>query len=100
VSIAFLATSLVAVKFFRNGAEKNMVYTVFGVLGAIISVVFLVLLLYPGSPASLTMPSYIALGAWILLGAVFFLTQFKKINGMSEEELDFLILKQDNGTEK
>ncbi len=95
VSVAFLATSLVAVKFFRNGPEKNMTFTIFGVLGAIISVVFLALLLFPGSPAALTTPSYVALAAWIVLGAVFFLTQFRKINEMSKEDLDFLILKQD-----
>ena len=97
VSVAFLATSLVAVKFFRKGPEKNMVYVVFGALGAVISVVFLVLLLFPGSPAALSTPSYIALAAWILLGAVFFLTQFRKMSGMSKEELDFLILKKDAG---
>ena len=97
VSVAFLATSLVAVKFFSKGAEKNMVYVVFGVLGAIISVVFLVLLLFPGSPAALTMPSLIALAAWIVLGIIFFMTQFKKINAMTKEELDYLILGQENG---
>lgn len=74
-----------------------MVYVVFGALGAVISVVFLVLLLFPGSPAALSTPSYIALAAWILLGAVFFLTQFRKMSGMSKEELDFLILKKDAG---
>ncbi|MFC3419875.1 APC family permease [Salinicoccus hispanicus] len=95
VSVAFLITSLVAVKFFRQKAHYNLIYVIFGVLGALISVVFLVLLLYPGSPASLSTPSYIALGAWIVLGAIFFLTQFRKINSLTKEELDYLILNKD-----
>lgn len=95
VSVAFLATSLVAIKFFRQERRKNNVYVFFGVLGAVTSVFFLVLLLYPGSPAALTTPSYIALLVWILLGALFFATQFKRMNSMSEEELDYLILNKE-----
>src|SRR5699024_4279403 len=49
VSIAFLATSAVSWKFFSRGESKNMLYVVFGILGTIISLIFLVLLLYPGS---------------------------------------------------
>lgn len=97
VSVAFFATSLVTVKFFMKGEQKNNFFVFFGVLGIIVSLVFLVLLLYPASPAALTTPSYIALVVWILLGAIFFATQFKKLNSMTKEELDFLILnkKQD-----
>ena len=92
VSIAFLATSLVTVKFFSDKRHKHTLYTVFGVIGAIISVVFLGLLLIPGSPASLTLPSYIALGIWTIIGLIFFMFQFNKLKSLKREELDHLIL--------
>lgn len=95
VSVAFLITSLVAVKFFSRKENYNILYIIFGVLGALISLAFLVLLLYPGSPASLSAPSYIALGAWVVLGAIFFLFQLKKLRALSKEELDYLILNKD-----
>ena len=69
--------------------------SIFGVLGALISLTFLILLLYPGSPASLSAPSYIALGAWVALGAIFFLFQLKKLRALTKEELDYLILNKD-----
>ena len=96
VSVAFFVTSFVAVKFFSSRENFNLLYVVFGWLGAIISLVFLVLLLYPNSPASLTAPSYIALGAWVALGALFFIIQYKKLNSMKKEELDYLILNEKN----
>lgn len=92
VSVAFFATSLVTVKLFSQKDNKNNVFVFFGGLGVIISILFLVLLLYPGSPAALSTPSFIALLVWVILGAVFFLTQFKKLNSMSKEELDYMIL--------
>lgn len=94
VSIAFLATSAVSWKFFSRGESKNILYVVFGILGTIISLIFLVLLLYPGSPAALTAPSYYALLAWTLLGVIFLGFKYKTINGMSKKELDYLILNE------
>ncbi len=93
VSIAFFVTSLVSVKFFSQRENKNNVYVIFGALGAVISLVFLALLLIPASPAALTMPSYIALLAWAVLGVLFFIYQFKTLNSLTKRELDFLILK-------
>lgn len=94
VSIAFLATSMVAVKLFSKKENKNTFYIVFGVLGSIISFIFLLLLLLPQSPASLSGPSYIALLVWALLGLIFFLLQYKKLKSFSKEELDYLILNE------
>lgn len=92
VSVAFLATSAVAVKFFSRKEHKNIVYIIFGWLGVIISLTFLVLLLFPGSPAALTAPSYYALLAWVILGALFLASKYKSLKAMSKEELDYLIL--------
>lgn len=94
VSIAFFATSMVAVKFFSQRENFNKVYVIFGALGALISLVFLALLLIPSSPAALTMPSYVALIAWAVLGIIFFIYQFKTLNSLTKRELDFLILKK------
>ncbi|CEA01634.1 hypothetical protein BN1048_01439 [Jeotgalicoccus saudimassiliensis] len=71
---------------------RNMVYVIFGVLGVIISLVFLVLLLFPGSPAALTAPSYYALLAWTVLGLIFLAAKYKTLKSMTKEELDYMIL--------
>lgn len=94
VSVAFLATSAVSVKFFSTKENKNIVYVIFGALGVVISLVFLVLLLFPGSPAALTAPSYYALLAWVVLGAIFLLAKYKTLKSLTKEELDYLILNQ------
>lgn len=94
VSIAFMATSMVAVKLFSKKENKHTLYVVFGVLGSIISFIFLLLLLLPNSAASLSGPSYVALLVWALLGLVFFLIQYKKLKSFSKEELDYLILNE------
>ncbi|CAD2071646.1 amino acid permease [Jeotgalicoccus coquinae] len=92
VSVAFLATSAVSVKFFSAREHRNMVYVIFGGLGVIISLVFLVLLLFPGSPAALTAPSYYALLAWTVLGLIFLAVKYKTLKSMTKEELDYMIL--------
>lgn len=43
-----------------------------GLVGCVFSIGFLLLLLVPGSPGALGMPSLIALGAWLLAGIAFF----------------------------
>ena len=92
VSVAFLETSAVSVKFFSAREHRNMVYVIFGGLGVIISLVFLVLLLFPGSPAALTAPSYYALLAWTVLGLIFLAVKYKTLKSMTKEELDYMIL--------
>ncbi len=92
VSVAFLATSAVTVKFFSTKEHRNIIYVIFGALGVVISLVFLVLLLFPGSPAALTAPSYYALLAWTILGMVFLAIKYKSLKSMSKEELDYMIL--------
>ena len=41
-------------------------------MGAVLSVVFLLLLIAPGSPGALATEPLIALAAWVVLGIVFF----------------------------
>ena len=48
------------------------------VLGVVFSVFFLVMLLVPGMPGCLTLPSYILLLVWIALGIVFAVSRHRK----------------------
>ncbi|MBP1913352.1 amino acid transporter [Lederbergia galactosidilyticus] len=65
-------------------------------IGTISSVVFIALLLIPGSPAFLGRESRIALAVWILIGLIFYLLKRKEYNQISEEELRYLILGKKN----
>ncbi|MBI5975096.1 APC family permease [Staphylococcus canis] len=95
VSIAYFVTCLAAAKLFsfdKSSKTYGPVYKVFAIIGAIIAFIFLVLLLLPSSPASLSLPSHIALGGWTLLGLVFFFIRLPKLKNMDKEELTQLIL--------
>jgi len=58
----------------------------------IASLIFIGLLLIPGSPAFLGIESRIALGVWIILGVVFYFTKRKEFYAIPKERLNFLIL--------
>jgi amino acid transporter len=61
-------------------------------VGGVFSVSVIGLLTVPGSPAALDMPSWIALGVWALMGAMFYLMQAEEYRGIPSRELDRLIL--------
>ncbi|MCE5038497.1 APC family permease [Staphylococcus auricularis] len=95
VSIAYFVTCLAAMKLFsydKASATYSPVYKTFGILGAIVSFIFLLLLLIPFSPAGLSLPSYIALGGWLLLGLIIFAFRYTKIKAIDEDQLSRLIL--------
>lgn len=95
VSVAYFVTCLSAFKLFsydKKGPNYNPKYKTFALLGAMIGLVFLGLLLIPGSPASLSIESYIALLAWTILGLIFFVIRYPKLKAMRKEDLDILIL--------
>ena len=95
VSIAYFITCLSAAKLFSFNKESNTygpVYKTFAIFGSIVSFIFLLLLLVPGSPASLSMPSYIALGGWLVIGLIFFVIRYPKLKRMDNDELSRLIL--------
>ena len=95
VSIAYFITCLSATKLFSFNKQSNTyapVYKIFGIKGSIVSFVFLCLLLIPGSPAALSIPSYIALGIWLVIGLIFFIIRLPKLKKMNNDELSRLIL--------
>src|SRR5699024_3681428 len=61
-------------------------------LGAFVSLIFIGLLLIPGSPAFLGIQSRIALAVWVVLGVIFYLLKRKELHMMDKEELNYLIL--------
>ncbi|HJF22543.1 amino acid permease [Mammaliicoccus lentus] len=95
VSIAYFITCLSAFKLFSYDKRSMMYhpkYKTFALIGAIIALIFLGLLLIPGSPASLSLPSYIALFVWLILGLVFFMVRYPSLKKMTNDELNYLVL--------
>ena len=76
----------------KESETYGPVFKSFGIIGSIISFIFLYLLLIPGSPASLSLPSYVALAGWLIIGLVFFVIRYPKIKAMNNDELNRLIL--------
>ena len=69
-AVAFGYTTLAAA---LTAIDEHKTYqTVLGFAGFAFSAFFLVLLLVPGMPGFLSVPSLIALAAWVVLGAVFY----------------------------
>jgi len=101
VSIAYYYTCFTAFTLFKWSENGNIVpgkhtvspfkKTISGV-GVLASLIFIGLLLVPGSPAFLGMPSLISLMIWIALGVVFYLTKRTAFNKIPQEELNYLIL--------
>ncbi|MGL4109885.1 APC family permease [Clostridium sp. LP20] len=72
-SIAYFYVSFITYKKCSNNIGK-----LFSVLGVVISVIFILLLLLPMSPAGLGKESIISLLAWCLMGVMFYLKVRKK----------------------
>ena len=71
IATAYLITSFVAFRVARERGERKV--KAFGLLGAIVSVSFLVILLVPGMPGFLSKESLISLGAWCVFGVCFYM---------------------------
>lgn len=108
VSIAYLYTCITAFKLFKwseSGVqspkeEVSPFKKLISFVGIIASLVFIALLLIPGSPAFLGIQSRIALITWLVLGIIFYLFKRKEYNSIPKEELDYLILGSDIGEHK
>ncbi|GAA1209660.1 APC family permease [Prauserella alba] len=108
VAIAYTYTCVVAYRLFRwssTGAASSPSSTripvaptvaplkkFLSLLGTLFGITFLGLLLVPGSPAALSLPSWIALAAWTLLGIAFYLGRGRTIRQLPARDLDHLIL--------
>ncbi|EMQ97289.1 APC family permease [Paeniglutamicibacter gangotriensis] len=102
VTVAYLYTCLCAFKIFRptNSIERpgdlegtrSTSKKVLSAMGAVTALVFMALLLIPGSPGVLGKESMTALAVWTLLGVVFFMVRRKHNKTLSDEQVDVLVL--------
>ncbi|WP_042143761.1 APC family permease [Paucisalibacillus sp. EB02] len=101
VTIAYFYSCYAAFSFFKSKNSTSFnpsLHTdspwkkAIAALGMVASITFLVLLLFPGSPAFLGIESRVALVAWIVLGLVFYLVKRKELKNIPQEELNYLIL--------
>ncbi|WP_110114267.1 APC family permease [Bacillus sp. CGMCC 1.16541] len=97
IAIAYLYTCISAYKFYKW--DQQFQQTFIALLGVLISLVFLCLLFIPASPAFLSLPSWIAFIAWIILGALFYLINGKKYRGIPKEKMNYLIVGKTNPEE-
>lgn len=93
-AIGYLYTCLAAYRLFQTqsnmeGAGKGKFIAA---LGSLFSLVFLGLLVIPGSPAFLAVPSWIAMGVWLGMGGIFYMMKSKEYKEVPEPVLDRLIL--------
>lgn len=96
-TFAFAYTCLCAFRMFRWTGEKETVpgsastgRRLLALAGVGVAAAFTVLLLAPGSPAQLTLPSFISLGVWVAIGLIFYLVQRRSVT--TEEEIDVAVL--------
>lgn len=91
-AIGYFYTSAASVVLsFKDPLDKELYRNrVYGILGSLFSLGFLVLLLVPGMPAFLSIYSWIALVIWITLGFLFYMSS-SEYQKMSEEQLENLL---------
>ncbi|MET3575994.1 APC family permease [Bhargavaea ullalensis] len=96
VSIGYFFACFAAFKILtkkkREGRDSPLLKRTLAAVGMVSSIGFLALLLIPASPASLTMPSYLLLGAWAIAGTVFYGFMRKSYLSLSKEETDYYLL--------
>lgn len=101
VTIAYFYTCYTAFSLFKWNKDANFDVAkhvvspfkkIFAGLGMIASIVFLGLLLVPGSPAFLGIQSRVALAIWIVIGLIFYLIKRKDYKEISDKEMNYLIL--------
>lgn len=108
VAIAYTYTCFVAYRLFRWSDSSaapahrtcievttDPVKKSLSLLGVVFGITFLSLLLIPASPAALSTPSWVALIAWIVVGAVFYAARGRHYMRTPKRELDYLILDVD-----
>lgn len=77
-AIAYFYVSYIAIR-----KSKNIKNKIYGILGTLISLIFICLLLIPGSPAVLGMEPMIALLIWIIIGFTYYKVNRSKFKSAS-----------------
>lgn len=94
IAITFFYTCACAYKLGRDGSvfgihaqSPSQIQQVFGLLGMLISVSFLLLLLLPDSVGALSTPSRYALAVWVVLGVAFYAMRRDHLQHKTDTEL-------------
>ncbi|ARK32090.1 APC family permease [Halalkalibacter krulwichiae] len=99
VTVGYLFTCIAAYKLLSWKRSGNQVFApikkLIALSGITFSIIFILLLLIPISPAALKMPSIIALIAWFLIGFIFYLFIRKDYSRIDEKDLRYYILNDD-----
>lgn len=90
-AIGYFYTSASAYNIMKKEG-KGLLPKFISILGSLLSLGFIVLLIVPGMPAYLTLPSRIALFVWVSLGLLFYGVSAKSYNSISKEKLSNLII--------
>lgn len=92
-ALAYFFTSLTAYKYLAR--HPRLSEAAWGkpvcVVGAFTSVVCFFLLIYPDSPAAISVPSWITLFVWLGLGGIFFLNRKAELLHLPHSRLRFLL---------
>lgn len=89
-AIGYFYTCASAYRLIKNTVEHKLLKFT-SLIGSVLSLGFVVLLVVPGMPAYLSLPSRIALIIWIVIGIVFYKISSVKYKSMSEVQLEHVI---------
>jgi len=92
-AIGYLYTSASTFKLLY-GKKGKLGLKIISISSIIFSLVFVILLLIPGLPSSLSVPSLIVLISWIILGMIFYFFTYQKHDKYSSEKLNFKIIEK------
>ena len=97
VSVAYFFTCFAAYKVLAwrsevEGREIAPMKKFLALVGMSASLAFLALLLIPFSPAALSLPSYILLLVWALVGGTFYAIIKKRYDSLTQEETEYYVL--------
>lgn len=92
-AIAYLFTCLTAWKYLA--AHENLPESAWGkplcIIGALTSITCFTLLIYPDSPAAISVPSWLTLFVWTGLGLAFYLCRMRELANMPSARMRFLL---------
>lgn len=86
------AGAYIMLKKYGDPDDDNRIHPAVALGGCAVSVMILLLLVIPGSPAFMAPQSFVALAAWILMGIIFYSISKKRFDKLTKREMDFLIL--------
>ncbi|MCH4167082.1 MAG: APC family permease [Megasphaera sp.] len=86
------AGAYILVRKYDHPNDVNRISKGMAGLGCLISLSILLLLVVPGSPACMEVQSFIALGIWVSMGAIFYAVYRRSFKNVSKREMDYLIL--------